>query len=200
MALSTGNTGKKKSGISGYLPRISTFWWLIIIAAAFLIAMTPMVMNYMNETAQQELLIARARQLQKQYDELKNTAEAQSTLPARINQLKAEAESLKLVYRNVDDNLEISQELIDLAWQYDITITNMAVNQSSNKIAETEFPVLSYTIGLSGQVANFQNFLLNLGNKFKTSQVSNIKISPAQVQGELDKATVSIDIYCAKNP
>jgi len=200
MALSTGNTGKKKSGISGYLPRISTFWWLIIIAAAFLIAITPLVMNYMNETAQQELLITRTRQLQKQYDELKNTAAAQSASPARINQLKAEAESLKLVYRNIDDNLEISQELIDLAWQYDITITSLVVNQSSNKIAGTEFQVLNYTIGFSGQVANFQNFLLNLGTKFKTSQVISLKITPAQVQGELDKATMSIYIHCATNP
>jgi len=200
MALSTGNTGKKKSGISGYLPRISTFWWLIIIAAAFLIAITPLVMNYMNETAQQELLITRTRQLQKQYDELKNTAAAQSASPARINQLKAEAESLKLVYRNIDDNLEISQELIDLAWQYDITITSLVVNQSSNKIAGTEFQVLNYTIGFSGQVANFQNFLLNLGTKFKTSQVISLKITPAQVQGELDKATKCPYIHCATNP
>ena len=39
---------------------------------------------------------------------------------------------------------------------------------------------------MSGQVSNFQNYLIALGNKFPSSQPKTVDIKPAEVQGTLD--------------
>jgi len=60
----------------------------------------------------------------------------------------------------------------------------------------TDYPVLSYSLSLTGQVANFQNFLIAVGQKLPSSQFTSITISPATVEGELDNASISMQVYC----
>ncbi|MDD5648596.1 MAG: hypothetical protein PHY03_06645, partial [Dehalococcoidia bacterium] len=60
----------------------------------------------------------------------------------------------------------------------------------------TDYPVLTYTLSLTGQVANFQNFLIAAGIKLPSSQFINVTINPAKVSGELDKASINMQVYC----
>jgi hypothetical protein len=86
---------------------------------------------------------------------------------------------------------------MDLAWDNHINITSMGVSSAKSKILDKEYPVLVYSLSLTGQVAGFQNFLIAIGNKLPSSQYSGISISPATVEGELDTASIGIKVYCS---
>jgi hypothetical protein len=113
-----------------------------------------------------------------------------------VTSLKNDVDKTRLLYRNVDDSIEVSQDLIDLAWKYDITVNNMTMSQSIGKYSGLEYPVLVYVLDMTGQVPAFQNFLLAVGSKLPSSQVASVLISPAVEQGKLDKATVTIKVVC----
>jgi len=85
---------------------------------------------------------------------------------------------------------------MDLAWDYDITITSMTVSQAINKMLGTDYTVLTYSLSLTGQAANFQNFLHAVGNKLPSSLFTSVTIKPATVEGELDNASITIQVYC----
>jgi len=194
---STSETTKNdKSSIFQRLPRLSTSVWILIIICLFLVAMTPLATGYMRQAAQQQALKVQISQLQTQYDALKAKMASQPSAAAEMGKLKTEAEAAKLLYKNVADNPEISQVIMDLAWKYDITLTSMGVSSSKSKILGKDYPVLVYSLSLTGQVANFQNFLIAIGNKLPSSQYTAITITPATVEGELDTASMGIQVYC----
>jgi len=178
------------------LPRLSTSVWLILIFCLFLVAMIPMATGYLEQSSKQEALRLQINQLQSQYDAIKAKMAGQTSLTTEVGQLKAEAEAAKLQYKNVSDNPEVSQALMDLAWKYDITIISMSVDISQSTVLGTNYPALKYVLNLSGQVANFQNFLIEVGNKLPSSQYLEITITPATVEGNLDTASMSIMIMC----
>ena len=178
------------------LPRLSTSVWLILIFCLFLVAMIPMATGYLEQSSKQEALRLQINQLQSQYDAIKAKMAGQTSLKTEVGQLKAEAEAAKLQYKNVSDNPEVSQALMDLAWKYDITIISMSVDISQSTVLGTNYPALKYVLNLSGQVANFQNFLIEVGNKLPSSQYLEITITPATVEGNLDTASMSIMIMC----
>ncbi len=187
-----------KSNISQRLPRLSTSVWLILILALFLIVMVPMVTGYIERASQQAAMQLQVDQIQSEIDTLKAKMASQSTVTAEAARMKADLEAAKLQYKNVGDNPEVSQIIMDLAWQYDITIVGMTVSQAVYKILGTDYPVLSYSLSLSGQVANFQNFLIAVGDRLPSSQFVNVAISPATIEGELDMATINMQVYCNK--
>jgi hypothetical protein len=75
----------------------------------------------------------------------------------------------------------------------------MAVSANVGKLLGTDFPFLTYSCSLSGQVANFQNLLIAIGNRYPSSRATLFSISPAQLEGELDLASLVISIYCDKD-
>ena len=178
------------------LPRLSTTVWIIIIVCLFLIAMIPLSLGYLEQSARQQALKLQISQLQSQYDGLKAKMASQPSLTAETGKLKTEAEAARLLYKNVAGNPEVSQAIMDLAWDNDITITSMGVSSSTSKILDKEYPVLSYSLSLTGQVANFQNFLIAVGQRLPSSQYTAITITPAAVEGELDSASMSIQVLC----
>ena len=196
MASTSETTKNDKSSIFQRLPRLSTSVWILIIICLFLVAMTPLATGYMRQAAQQQALKVQISQLQTQYDALKAKMASQPSAAAEMGKLKTEAEAAKLLYKNVADNPEISQVIMDLAWKYDITLTSMGVSSSKSKILGKDYPVLVYSLSLTGQVANFQNFLIAIGNKLPSSQYTAITITPATVEGELDTASMGIQVYC----
>ena len=185
-----------KSSISQRLPRLSTSVWLILILALFLIAMVPLVTGYIEQLSQQAAIQLQINLVQSQIDALKAKMTSQSAATTEAARMKADMEAAKLQYKNIGDNPEVSKILMDLAWDYDITITSMSISKATSKIAGADYPVLSYYLSLTGQVANFQNFLIAIGNKLPSSQFNDVIISPATVEGELDKATLSMQVYC----
>ena len=178
------------------LPRLSTSVWMILIFALFLIIMVPMVTGYLAQTSEQAAVQLQINVLQSQMDALKIKMASQSTVTTEAAKMKADLEAAKAQYKNVDDNPEVSQIIMGLAWDYDVTITSMNVSESISKVSGVEYPVLSYSLSLTGQVANFQNFLIAAGRKLPSSQFTEVSISPATVEGELDNATVSMQVYC----
>lgn len=194
MDQSSGIADSKRPGVFSGLPRISTSVWLIVIGALFLIAMVPLTLNYVDAVSQLSLLQTQLDQLQARYDSLKKSQASEASLTAEINTVRTDLESVRKAYKSAQDNPDISQVLISLADNYDITITSMAVISSSTKILGTDYQALSYTLNLSGQVANFQNFLLATAGKLPASQIVNYNILPAQVEGDLDKATITLQM------
>ena len=187
---------KAGSSILQRLPRLSTRVWILIILCLFLVAVIPLATGYTEQAAQQQALKLQISQLQTQYDALKAKMASQPPAAAELGKLKTEAEAAKLLYKNVADNPEISQAIMNLAWDNDITITSMGVSSSKNKILDKEYPVLVYSLSLTGQVASFQNFLIAIGNKLPSSQYTTITITPATVEGELDTASMVLQVYC----
>lgn len=185
-----------KSNILQRLPRLSTSVWLILILALFLIVMVPMVTGYMEQVSQQSAIQIQINEVQTQIDDLTARMESQSAISNQAGEVKKELEAARLQYKKIGNNPEVSKILMDLAWDYDITITNMTVTQGVNKILGTDYPVLTYTLSLTGQVANFQNFLIAAGIKLPSSQFINVTINPAKVSGELDKASINMQVYC----
>jgi hypothetical protein len=178
------------------LPRLGTSVWMILIFALFLIIMVPMVTGYLAQTAEQAAVQLQITQLQLQMDALKAKIASQSIPATGAIKAKADLEAAKAQYKNVNDNAEVSQVIMGLAWDYDITITSMGVSKSTSKVLGTEYPVLSYSLSLTGQVANFQNFLIAAGNKLPSGQFTDVTINPATVEGELDNASISMQVYC----
>jgi len=188
----------KKSGnsILQRLPRLSTSVWLIIILCLFLIAMIPLAMGYLEQASKQDALRLQVSQLQSQYDAVKAKMAGQASLSTELGKLKAEADAATKLYEEGCDNLLSSQILMDLAWKNDITITSMGVSSSQGKILETTYPGFTYSLSLSGQVAGFQNFLIAVDKRFPSSQYQTINITPATVEGNLDSASITIQILC----
>jgi len=185
-----------KSNISQRLPRLSTSVWLILILALFLIVMAPMVTGYIEQVSQQAAIQLQIDQVQSQIDELNAKMASLTTATTEAARMKAELEVAKLQYKNIGDNAEVSQIIMALAWDYDITITSMSVSQAKNKVLGADYPVLTYSLSLSGQVANFQNFLIAAGNRLPSCQFTSVSITPATVEGELDNASVNLQVYC----
>lgn len=188
---------KTGSSILQRLPRLSTGIWVLIILCLFLIAMVPLAMGYMAQSARQQALKLQIAQLQTQVDALRAKMASQPAASAEMGELKAEAAAAKLLYKSLSDNPEISQIIMDLAWDNNINITSMGVSSSKSKILGKEYPVLVYSLSLTGQVAGFQNFLIAIGNKLPSSQYSGISISPAATEGELDTASIGIQVFCS---
>jgi len=185
-----------KSSISQRLPRLSTSVWLILILALFLIAMVPLVTGYIEQLSQQAAIQLQINLVQSQIDALKAKMTSQSAATTEAARMKADMEAAKLQYKNIGDNPEVSKILMDLAWDYDITITSMSVSQAISKVLGTDYPVLSYSLSLTGQVANFQNFLIVAGKRLPSCQFTSVTINPATVEGELDIASINMQVYC----
>jgi hypothetical protein len=185
-----------KSSILQRLPRLSTSVWLIIIAALVLVAAVPMVSSYVDEIAKQGSLKDRLAKLQSQYIDLQKQSSSQMAQTVQINALKAEADAARMLYGNACDSVETSRDLIELAWQYDINIVSMAASSAPIKIQGKEYAGTSYVLYMSGQVANFQNYLIAVGKKYTSSQAGDIVIRPSVVEGVLDYAVLTITILC----
>ncbi len=196
MASTVGSPGEKRSGILQKLPRLSTSVWLLIIFAVVLIIAIPVGLSLFGSLSSQSTLKTQLTQLQTRYNDLQKQTGSQAALLNEVNLLKEEVDRTKQSYRNVESSIEISQELINAAWKNDVVINSMNISQAKYKYSDVEYPVLTYTMNLSGQVAAFQNFLLETGKRLPSSYTVDMLIETAQTQGKLDKATLTMRIVC----
>ena len=189
---------KKPSGSNIFqkLPRLSTSVWLLIIVVLVLVAVIPMISSYMDATTQQGPLREKLSKLQSQYSDLQKQMTPQGSLTTQINQLKSDVEAAKSMYGNACDSVETSRELINMTWQYDVTITSMKATAVIEKIQGKDYPGIAYVLIMTGQVANFQNYLIAVGDKFPSSRPDAVTINPAAAEGMLDHATLTIWITC----
>jgi hypothetical protein len=187
---------KTGNSILQRLPRLSTTVWLIVVFCLFLVAMIPLATGYLAQASQQQALRQQVTQLQSQYDVVKAKMAAEASPSGEPGKLKAEADAATKLYEEGCDNLVSSQILMDLAWKNNLTITSLSVSSSKGKILATDYPAFTYSLSLSGQVAGFQNFLIAVDQRFPASLYQNISITPATVEGNLDTASIGIQILC----
>jgi competence protein ComGC len=191
-------TKVNKTGILQRLPRLSNSVWIILILAIFMIIMVPMVTGYMEQLSQQSAIQSQINTVQSQTDALKLKMASQSTATSDAARMKAELETAKLQFKNVDGNAEVSQIIMDLAWDNDITLTLMSVSETKDKLLDVEYPILTYSLTMTGDVpARFQNFLIsaNADKQLKSCEFRSFIIQPAMVEGELANATIELRVY-----
>ena len=165
------NTKKPSKGsLFQKLPRISTSVWILIIVVLVLVVSIPMITSYMDQTAQQSVLNANLAKLKSQYTGLQQQLSSQADVTTEINRLKSDVDSARQFYGTACDSIETSQKLMDLAWEYDITIITISANNTPIKISGADYSGTSYVLNMKGQVANFQNYLIALGNNFPSKQ------------------------------
>jgi len=178
------------------LPRLSTSVWLIIVGALFLIAIVPIAMSYSDEIYRQSALNDRLVELETQYNVLQGQLTAQTSVDSEISKLSSDIAAQRAIYGNACDSIETAQRLINLAWQYDITITSMSISSGTTQIQGTDYPVTIYALGMNGWIQNFLNFIRDLDKVLPSSMASDINMQPAQAQGNPDQASVTITVVC----
>lgn len=185
-----------RSSIFQKLPRLSTSVWLLIIFVLVLVAVFPMLTAYIDAVSIQGTLREQLAKLQAQYASLQKQVTTQGNTASQINQLKLDVEAAELSYGIACDGVETSEELIDLAWQYDLTMVSLLANPVTAKIQGKDYSGTSYVLMLNGQVSNFQNYLIAVGMRFPSSKATAISIQPSTLEGMLDVAILTIWIVC----
>ncbi|MHB8085532.1 MAG: hypothetical protein ACYDHZ_06880 [Dehalococcoidia bacterium] len=175
---------------------MSTSVWLIIIGALFLIAIVPIALSYSDESYKQSALTNRLTELSTQYNVLEGQLTAQTSVDSEVNKLNSDIAAERAIYGNACDSIATAQKLINLAWQYDLTITSMTVSSGTSQIQGTDYPVTIYVLNMNGWVQNFLNFTRGLDDVLPSSLATDITIQPAAAQGLPDQATITVTVYC----
>jgi hypothetical protein len=183
-------------GLLKRLPRLSTSVWLIIVGALFLIAILPIALSFSDEIYRQSALNNRLVELGTQYNDLQGQLTAQTSVDSEISKLSADIAAQRAIYGSACDSIETAQKLINLAGQYDITITSMSISSATAQIQGTDYPVTIYALGMNGWIQNFLNFIRDLDHVLPSSIATDITMQPAQAQGAPDQATITVTVYC----
>jgi hypothetical protein len=143
---------------------------------------------------------ARQAELEEELLSLQGIIEKPSTqkevLEAELNKIEAELEAAKESFPQLEQSVYLVDVLYELAESNDIVITK-AVTTLPDLIEEpSRFPPLTFEISVTGQVPKFQNFILALGERFPTSQLTGYQIAIAEEEGEEDSAILTIVVSC----
>jgi len=131
-----------------------------------------------------------------QYNNLQGQLTAQTAIDSEISKLSSDIAAQRAIYGNACDSIDTSQKLINLAFQYDITITSMSISSGTTQIQGTNYPVTIYALGMNGWIQNFLNFIRDLDKALPSSMATDISMQPAQAQGLPDQATITVTVYC----
>src|SRR4030042_1789425 len=182
---------EKKKGILDRLPKMGRISQLILIIGIFLVIFVPIFMINQQQAPKQAQLNATLANLRK----IVSVNQAPKTnFEAELAQITAEAEANKAAFPSTNQAPEILDSLLELANLNDIYVTQTSVSTTSPKGAIG--PALTITMGLTGQVPKFKNFLLALDNKLPTSQIRQATFTVATTKEAQDTASVTIDIFC----
>ena len=182
-------TTEKKKSILDRLPKMGRISQLILLIGGFLIIFIPLWLINQQQPERQSQLEATLTNLQK-IVAVEQTPKAK--LEAELAQVTADSDVAKAVFPRPDQAPEILDSLLELAELNDIYITQTAVSTSTGSIG----PVLSFTLGLKGQIPKFENFLLALDTKLPTSQIKQFTFTVTGVEEGYDTASVTIEVLC----
>ncbi|HEX75357.1 MAG TPA: hypothetical protein G4O12_02105, partial [Dehalococcoidia bacterium] len=184
---------QKKKSLLDRLPKLGRVSQLMLLVGIFLILLIPLLVIYQQQPAKQVEL---EHELSLLETVLAAPAMKKEALAAEIRQAEAELEAAKEDFPSPDRGPEIIDSLIELAELNDIYVTSAGVTTSQKTITvgegAKEFTVLTFDIGLSGQVPKFQTFILALDERFPTCQVKGVEITLTEEEGEEDMATLEL--------
>jgi len=182
---------EKQKTLSSRLHRFSRVVWIILLVGVFLIIAVPLLMIYQQQPVKQAELEHELSLLQK----ISGASTTQSNkLQLQLRTVEDQIETAKGSFPRLDQGLEIIRGLLELAEAKGITVTGTETVFPDKGAAN--YPVLTYVIRASGQVPEFQNFLLDLDEKFPTCQIKEVLFSITNEEGKEDKAVLTIDITC----
>jgi len=181
---------EKKKGILDRLPKLGRVSQLILLIGGFLVIFIPLFLINQQQPAKQIVLKNTLDNLQK----VLSVAESpKARFESELAQTTAETEAAKAVFPGANQSPEILDILSQLAEQNDIYITQTAVSSSTPK--GSIGPILTFSLGLKGQIPKFQNFLLALDTKLPTSQIGNFTFTVAGKGEEYDTASLTINVF-----
>ena len=195
---------KKKAGLLSKLPKLGRVSQLLLLIGIFLILFLPLVVIYQKQPAMQAGLQQEFSLLQKVLATPTTQNGDKGAVEAELKRVADETEAVRTIFPDPDKSPEIIDRLIQLAESNDIDITQAKVSTSKQKIGEAkdavEWDKLTFEIGLKGQVAKFQNFMLALGkdDKLQTCVVREVTFTVAKKEGDKDTASLKIDVFCYK--
>lgn len=182
---------EKKKGLLDRLPKLGRLSQLILLIGIFLVILIPVWIFNQQQPARQDELNSTLANLQKI---LSVQESPKAKFESELAQATADLEAAGAVYPNPTQAPEILDSLLALAQQNDIYITQTSVSTSTPTGAIG--PVLTFALGLKGQIPKFQNFLLALDTKLPTSQITQATFTAAQSSQEYDTAAITINVLC----
>lgn len=166
-------TTEKKKGLLDRLPKMGRVSQLILIIGVFLVIFIPLFWIYQQQPQKEA-------ELENTLGNLRMILSAQQTPKAKFEedlaQITAESEKAKASFPTTSDGSKIMDVLLDLAEEYDIYVTKTEMT-SAKPVKGSIFPTLTFDLGLSGQVPNFQNFLLALDDKLPAAKFKEVTFS-----------------------
>jgi cytoskeletal protein RodZ len=184
-------TQEKKKGILDRLPKVGRISQLILIVGLFLVIFVALWVVYQQQPERQATLNSTLANLQKIVS-IEQTPK--SKFEAELAQATADSEAAKAAFPSPKQAPQILDSLMQQASLNDIYITQTAISTSTP--TGSIGPVLSFALGLKGQIPKFQNFLLSLDTALPTSQIRQVTFTVAQTGEEYDTASVIIDVFC----
>jgi len=190
---------KQKKSFAEQLPRMGRASRVALIVGVFLIVFVSLIFVGNQQVPRQAELRKNIVTLQRGLS-TGVQADSQAKLEAQIRQAEAETEAARDVFPTADQVPEILDRLLKIAQANDIGVTRTSVTMSEKPIAiggkQVPYDVFTFQLSLKGQVPKFQNFLLALGDKLPTSQISAVNIAVAAKETEEDTASVTIEVLC----
>jgi hypothetical protein len=184
----------------GRLPKLGRLSQLMLLVGIFLIVFIALWMVHQAQAPKQVDLESRRLILERVLAGSGKQEGSKDKLEAQLSSITAETETASAVFYTQDRGPEIMNRLLELAQLYDISVVKTEQSASDQTITigdnTVTYQVLTFTLDLKGQVAEFQNFLLALESKLPTSEIKEVTITVAEKKGEEDTATVNLDVFC----
>jgi cytoskeletal protein RodZ len=191
MSMMQPESSEKKKGLLDRLPKLGRLSQFILIIGIFLVILIPLWIFNQQQPARQDELNSTLANLQKI---LSVQESPKAKFESELAQATADLEAAGAAYPNPTQAPEILDSLLALAQQNDIYITQTSVSTST--LTGAIGPVLTFALGLKGQIPKFQNFLLALDTKLPTSQITQATFTAAQSSQEYDTAAITINVLC----
>ena len=182
------------------LPRLGRMSQFLLVVGISSIVIITLWLVYQQQVPKRAELEATLATLQRTLAGAPKQETSRDALNAQMRSFEAQTEAARAVFHTTSQGPEMLNKLLKIAQVYDISITKTEQSTSSQIVTiganKVTFPVLTFSLELKGQAADFQNFLLALGSKLPTSQIKDVTITLAAKEGEQDKANNTIDVFC----
>lgn len=194
---------KAKKSLIERLPRLGRLSQLLLLVGIFSIAIIALWAVYQQQVPKRGELERTLASLQQTLAGAPKQVTSKDTLMAQLRSIEAQTEAARSVFYTPSQGPEIMDKLLKIARAYNLSITRTEQSTSVQTMVigadKITLEVLAFSLQLKGQVPDFQNFLLDVGNKLPTSQITGVTITVADKVGEQDSATIKIDVFCYGN-
>ncbi len=178
--------------------QISSSLLTVLFAGIFLIVFIPLFLIYRDQTANQDTINQQLAILQKATGGQQSPDVQQANLETLLIQTRRGIDSKNSAFPDLDQSPEIIDQFLELAKTNGMEITKTMVSYSTQIIkvgtTNTDFPSITFDVDLSGQIPKFQNFLLDLDQRFPTATIQKVAFKPAAKEGDRDTANIVISI------